>query len=74
MQSDLPAYNAALERAATVLRDLVTRTPPNAGGGILELIKGGATGRRLLKLPLEDQRLLLELFTASAADFLGRVV
>ncbi len=68
----LPAYDAALERAASVLRDLVTRTPPNAGGGILELIKGGATGRRLLKLSLEDQRLLLELFTASAADFLGQ--
>ncbi len=68
----LPAYDAALERAANVLRDLVTRTPPNAGGGLLELIKGGAAGRRVLKLSLDDQRLLLELFTASAADFLGR--
>ncbi len=68
----LPAYDAALERAANVLRDLVGRTPPNAGGGLIELIKGGAAGRRVLKLPLEDQRLLLELFTASAADFLAR--
>lgn len=67
-----PAYDAALERAANVLRDLVTRTPPNAGGGLLELIKGGAAGRRVLKLSLDDQRLLLELFTASAADFLSR--
>ena len=40
----LPAYDDALERAANVLRDLVTRTPPNAGGGILELLKGGAAG------------------------------
>ena len=68
----LPAYDDALERAANVLRDLVLRTPPNAGGGILELIKGGSTGARILKLRLDDQRLLLELFTASAADFLGR--
>ncbi len=68
----LPAYDAALERAANVLRDLVGRTPPNAGGGLIELIKGGAAGRRVLKLPLEDQRLLLELFTASAADILTR--
>lgn len=68
----LPAYDAALERAAAVLRELIARTPPNAGGGIVELIKGGVAGRRLLKLSLEDQRLLLELFTASAADFLGR--
>jgi phytoene dehydrogenase-like protein len=68
----LPRYDAALDRAAAVLRDLITRTPPNAGGGVVELIKGGAAGRRLLKLSLDDQRLLLELFTASAADFLGR--
>ena len=68
----LVSYDAALERAADVLRDLITRTPPNAGGGFLEMLKGGAAGRRLLKLPLDDQRLLLELFTASAADFLER--
>jgi phytoene dehydrogenase-like protein len=68
----LPAYDEALERAANVLRELVTRTPPNAGGGWLELLKGGAAGRRFLKLGLDDQRLLLELFTASASDFLAR--
>ena len=68
----LPAYDAALQRASSVLRDLITRTPPNAGGGILELIKGGAAGRKILKLPLDDQRLLLELFTASASDFIQR--
>ena len=31
----LPAYDAALDRAANVLRDLVLRTPPNAGGKCL---------------------------------------
>jgi len=67
-----PAYDAALERAADVLRDLAARTPPNAGGGLIELIKGGALGRRILKLGLEEQRFLVELFTASAADFLDR--
>jgi phytoene dehydrogenase-like protein len=68
----LSAYNEALEQSANVLRDLVTRTPPNAGGGIIELLKGGATGRRILKLSLEQQRQLLELFTASAADYLAK--
>jgi phytoene dehydrogenase-like protein len=68
----LADYDAALNRAANVLRDLITRTPPNAGGGLIELIKGGIAGRRVLKLSLADQRLLLELFTASAADFLDR--
>ncbi|MGL4394947.1 MAG: phytoene desaturase family protein [Hyphomicrobium sp.] len=68
----LPAYDAALERAADVLRDLVTRTPPNAGGGLLELIKGGAIGRRMLKLDIAEQRRLVDLFTSSASDFLAK--
>ena len=67
----LPAYDAALERAAAVLRDLVLRTPPNAGGGILELIKAAGLGRRLLGLSLDDQRLLVDLFAKSAADYLA---
>lgn len=68
----LSAYDEALDRAASVLRDLITLTPPNAGGGLIELIKGGLAGRRVLRLSLDDQRLLLDLFTASAADFLDR--
>ncbi|MFN0218972.1 MAG: phytoene desaturase family protein [Hyphomicrobium sp.] len=65
-------YAAALECSAAVLRDFVNRTPPNAGGGILDLVKGGAIGRRVLGLSIAEQRQLLELFTASASDFLGR--
>lgn len=68
----LEDYDNALERAARVLRDLMTLTPPNAGGGLLELLKAGAAGRRVLKLGIDDQRLLLELFTASASDFLDQ--
>jgi phytoene dehydrogenase-like protein len=67
----LPAYDAALERAASLLRELVLRRPPNAGGGILELIGNAGLGRQLLGLSLEDKRLLLDLFTKSAADYLG---
>ena len=66
----LPAYDAALERAAAVLRSLLLKTPPNAGGGILELIHGAGVGRQLLGLSLDDQRLLVDLFTKSAAAFL----
>jgi len=65
-----PAYDAALERAASVLRDLTRTTPPNAGGGWIELLKVAGIGRRVLGLSLEDQRLLTDLFTKSAADFL----
>jgi len=67
----LPAYEAALSRAADVLRDFSLRTPPNAGGGILELLKGAALGRRVLALDLADKQLLLDLFTLSVSDFLG---
>ncbi|NOU06591.1 MAG: NAD(P)/FAD-dependent oxidoreductase, partial [Hyphomicrobiaceae bacterium] len=66
----LPAYDAALDRAANVLRDLVLKTPPNAGGGLLELIKGAGIGRRILGLTIDDQRLMVDLFTRSAASFL----
>ena len=66
----LPKYDAALERAAAVLRGLLLKTPPNAGGGILELIRGFGVGRGVLGLDIADQRLLIDLFTKSAAMFL----
>ncbi len=66
----LPAYDAALERGAAVLRDLLLRTPPNAGGGLAEIVRGAGLGRRLMGLSLDDQRLVVDLFTKSAADFL----
>jgi phytoene dehydrogenase-like protein len=68
----LPAYDDALERAAAVLRDLVLRTPPNAGGGVMEIIRNAGLGRRLMGLSLDDQRLLVDLFTRSAADYLDQ--
>ena len=67
----LPAYDAALERAASFLRELALETPPNAGGGILELIGSARLGGRMYALGLDDKRLLLDLFTKSAADYLA---
>lgn len=66
----LPAYDVALERAADVLRDLVLRTPPNIGGGLSEWIKGAALAKRFRGLDVEGWRLVTDLFTKSAADFL----
>jgi phytoene dehydrogenase-like protein len=66
----LGAYESCLMRAADVLRDLVLRTPPNAGGGLPELVKGALLGQRMLRLDLDEKRMLLDLFTKSAADFL----
>ena len=66
----LPAYDAALERAAAVLRSLVLETPPNAGSGLGGLLRGAVLGRRLMKLGLQDQRLITDLVTKSAGDYL----
>lgn len=66
----LPEFEETLGRAADVLRELVLRAPPNVGGGLVEFVKGAGLGRRFLGLGLEDQRVLLDLFTKSAADFL----
>ena len=66
----LPAYDAALDRAAAVLRDLALATPPNAGDGWTGLVRHLGLGRRVWKLSLQDQRLVTDLFTKSAADFL----
>ena len=66
----LPAYDAALERGAGFLRDLLLRTPPNAGGGIAEIVRNAGLARRLTGLGVEDHRLLVDLFTRSAAEFL----
>lgn len=67
----LPAYDAALDKAADLLRDLVLKTPPNAGGGLMQLIKAAALGRDFIRRPIEEQRLISDLFTKSAADFLA---
>ncbi|MGO9135369.1 MAG: phytoene desaturase family protein [Methylovirgula sp.] len=71
----LDAYSARLEALADVLRGLVLETPPNAlehdlFGSLRELLKAGGLANRLRKLGLEGDRDLLEIFTASAGDFL----
>jgi len=66
----LPDYWTALERVAEVLRHAVLETPPNAGGGLSDLLRLFSCGVRLKKLDIESQRDLLGLFTRSAADWL----
>jgi phytoene dehydrogenase-like protein len=68
----LPQYWRTIERLADVLRGLVLETPPNAGGGFSDLFRALKMGNRLRKLEPDAQRDLLEIFTRSAAEFLGR--
>jgi phytoene dehydrogenase-like protein len=66
----LPAYYDALEGVADVLRDLALRIPPNAGGGVTELLRAAAQGRKIAGLSLPAQRDILDLFVKSARNFL----
>lgn len=66
----LPAYWATLERVGDVLRSLVLRCPPNAGGGLADLARAVTAGRLFKKLGMEDRRDLLAFFTRSAAELL----
>lgn len=70
----LDAYGARLEALADLLRDLVLETPPNVEadlfGSLRQLVKAGGLANRLRKIGLEKERDLLDIFTASAGDFL----
>ena len=66
----LPGYWAKLERVADVLRALALETPPNLGGGLLDLFRALRTGMNLKRLDMAARRDLLGLFTRSAADWL----
>jgi phytoene dehydrogenase-like protein len=66
----LPAYWAMLDDVVAVVKDLLLRTPPNAGGGLAELPRLWSASRAFLKLPRERQRDAHELFTRSAGEIL----
>ncbi len=68
----LPSYYDAIGKAADVIRDLVLETPPNAGGGLDDILRAIKTGNRFRKLTVDEQQIILDLFTKSAAEFLGR--
>jgi phytoene dehydrogenase-like protein len=65
-----PAYEAALERVADVLRTLALKTPPHAGGGVRALLAAAAQGRIVAGLDIDAQRDVLALFVKSAREFL----
>ncbi|WBH15739.1 phytoene desaturase family protein [Sphingomonas radiodurans] len=65
-----PAYEAALERVAQVMRDLALKAPPNVGGGLPALVAAASQGKRLAGMDIAAQRDVLDLFVKSARDFL----
>ncbi|QDM26511.1 NAD(P)/FAD-dependent oxidoreductase [Tardiphaga sp. vice304] len=74
----LDAFTLELERIADVLRQFVLRAPPNLVqgfglNGISEAINALGTAKLLRALSMDQQRLLLDLFTASAGEMLDDI-
>ncbi|RLQ23387.1 NAD(P)/FAD-dependent oxidoreductase [Seongchinamella sediminis] len=67
----LQRYSRDTGMVADLIRDYLLKTPPNAGGGIRDLVKMAGFGNRLRKLPLADQRIVMDIFSKSVADFLA---
>ena len=66
----LPAYYDAIDEAADVLRSMVLEIPPNLGGGLADIWRALQTGMKMRALKTKGQKLVLDLFTKSAAEFL----
>lgn len=69
------AFSRQLDASADLLRELILQAPPNLTRGlrldtIKELLKAGRFGNRLRQLSTENLRVLFDLFTKSAADYL----
>jgi phytoene dehydrogenase-like protein len=66
------AYSAALGSVVAILRDWILRAPPNAGGGLADVLAALKLGNSVRGMTAEEQRNLLDFFTKSAADILER--
>jgi len=74
----IDAFNAELEVIADVLRQFVLRAPPNLVQGfsvntLSEAVNALGTAKILNALTIEQQRVLLDLFTCSAGEMLDDV-
>ena len=66
----LPAYYEMLEQGAALIRSMLLQAPPNAGGGLRDVVSALRLGNRFRKHSMEENRDLLDLFTKSAGELL----
>jgi phytoene dehydrogenase-like protein len=64
------AYNKRLDAIVDLLRTVLMETPPNAGGGLRDLLGALTMGNRVRGLGMEGQRDLVDFFAKSAGDIL----
>ncbi|OFX06146.1 MAG: FAD-dependent oxidoreductase [Alphaproteobacteria bacterium RIFCSPHIGHO2_12_FULL_63_12] len=64
------AYHARLDRLVDLLRKMLGATPPNAGGGIRDMLAAAGLANDVRKLGLEGQRDLVDFFGKSAGEIL----
>lgn len=67
----LDRYFRDINMVAGLIREFLLETPPNVGSGIKEIFKTIKFGNRLRKLSIEDQRIVMDIFTKSVSDFLN---
>ncbi|MBA3678399.1 MAG: NAD(P)/FAD-dependent oxidoreductase [Sphingosinicella sp.] len=66
------AYSAALVSVVEILQQWILRAPPNAGGGIADVLSMLRLSNSVRGLSAEEQRHLFDFFTKSASDVLNR--
>ena len=68
----LEQFHERLDNQVNMIRSMLLETPPNAGGGLRDLIAALSVGNRLRRMSLQSQSDLLELFGKSAGDMLDQ--
>jgi len=66
----LDRYFRDVGMAADLIRDFLLETPPNMPLGFRDMLQAAKLGRKAWKLSLEDERVVLDIFTKSVVDFL----
>jgi len=75
LPGDAEGYDTYVESLASViglLKRWILRAPPNAGGGLADIFAMLSLGNQLRGMAAEEQRMLLDFFTRSAAEILER--
>lgn len=64
-------FESTISAIADVLRGVVLETPPNIGGGMMDLFRAGKLANQIRKLSPKMQREAVKMFTMSIADYLA---